>query len=49
MSMIASQNQNFPPEEEDENEEAVRDPEQESVGGEIRAPATKSEPRIKNN
>lgn len=49
MSMIASQNQNFPPEEDDENEEALREPEQESAEGEIRVPATKSEPRIKNN
>jgi len=49
MSMIANQNQNFPPEEDDENEEALREPEQESAEGEIRVPATKSEPRIKNN
>ena len=49
MSMIASQNQNFPPEEDDENEESLREPEQESAEGEILTPATKSEPRIKNN
>lgn len=49
MSMITHQNQNFPPKEEDENEESVREPEQESEGKDIRTPATQREPRIKNN